>query len=188
MKRDRKRELSPRDISEAEIRYLATGDSIYVALAIGSNPIEPPIWAMEAAAALARDVRANANIGNDRKLRGARLDAMVREYFRHYDLADRTNGYSPPSLRTVIRKVLSDEGITSESSTRESIEKGLIQAWNEEAEGFEIDPQGVPENARRRRMIGEWGDKQTGKPWFELIDHWWKIERLQVLSSRNGKN
>jgi hypothetical protein len=188
MRQNRTRDFTPADISNAEALYEKTGDPIYIALAIGAESAEPPFWAMTAARDLARKAEGAAANGNSRILRGKRLDAMVREFFRLYDEVPYDPDYVPPSLLAVIRNVLEKEGLVPDKTEYESQRKGLEVAWRAEAKGFELDPAGVPENARWRRMVREWGDQHTDFPYGVALDNPWKFARLLKKLDEDGKN
>lgn len=158
------------DVQDAEARFAETGDPLYIALAIGSLPHQPPRWAVEEAIKLRELAAVRTAKGYNPDADGELLDDMVRTFFAIEDVARDKEGYSAssyraPSLDQVIRAVLLAEGLQPGSAAFAARSRALRRRWEEEAStvrGEEMEPCGVPATARYRRLLGEWGDNQQG--------------------------
>ena len=114
-------------------------DYSFVALAIGSVPGSPPDWAIWACIKLrqAEERKAARGIDNDIP---AILDEVVRYYDKKQreferqsqDALDALETYSPPSLRSAIRDVLTSKGLrsTREIEGNDDWFRDIREAWD----------------------------------------------------------
>ncbi len=188
MKRNTTRAYTAADVADAEALYKKSGNPMYLVLAIGENCMEPPAWALFEAQALTKSAKSVSLSGNDRAKWGERLDAMFREFFRQRDELGIGRDYAPPSIGSVARAVLAKEGVTPAKHEYESLHKGLVAAWKLEADGHDINGEGVPENARWHRIVREWGDENSPFPYAHILNNLWKLDRLMKLAERHERN
>lgn len=172
------RHPTPEDIENARELFEASNDPLYLVLAIGAEPFQPPTWAMEAAIRLARDTAGAASHGNDRIRLGRLLDEMHREFFRLRDLVPLGDEYQPPAVRRVVTTVLKKQVPPVAEKEMESNIKVLETAWRREAAGHEPDRSGNPQNSRWKRLLQEWGDQDQREhsrpPWGEIKENLWR--------------
>lgn len=187
------------DVAEAQQRYAETGDAMFLALAVGARPHEPPLWVIEECAKLVESVSGNADGGNEQERMGRRLDEMWRFFIatpdnRVLDQQGRTISNPGPPLAAAARHALAVVDQLDENSRPGQFEAGMInlqRMWRAErkdrAAWADVTPHladfelfdGLPSTPRMERMLKEWGDGYAGHPYRHVSLHLARLQRRE---------
>lgn len=169
---------------------------MFLALAVGARPHEPPLWVIEECAKLADSVCRNADTGNEQARMGRRLDEMWRFFIatpdnRILNEKGHTISNQGPPLAAAARHALAVVDKLDENSPPAQFEAGMIslqRMWR--AERLEIVPaladfelfDGLASTPRMERMLIEWGDGKAGLPFRHVSLHIARHQRRQKMT------
>jgi len=180
MTKPRPIKYSHSDIANAESRYEATGDPMFLALAVGALPHKPPLWVIEACAKLVDKISVNTDQG-DREKMGQRLDEMWRffvraEGTRTRDAEGRLIAIKAPPIAAAVRHALTivdatEPGDSWFESGASNLQQALRRERGQRPPAPFIDPDlfdDFPLTPRGLRIFLEWGDADAGHPYSKV--------------------